>query len=102
MTPADLTSGARAETADQPPRNLNDPVCCKASALTQTLRPAISSTNEEFSSGVRRTLPSNRCAAARIISIFIFYTPLFQESQLDLAIDGAESMAGDPPAHRLG
>ena len=44
------------ETADQPPRNLNEPVCCRHSALTKTRRPAISSRNGDDNIGVRCTL----------------------------------------------
>ena len=58
-------------TADQPPRNLNDPVCCRHSGLIRTLRPAMSSRNGELSRGVWRTCPASRSAAARIISMFM-------------------------------
>jgi hypothetical protein len=68
-TPRARTSGASAETADQPPRNLKLPVCCSASHFTWTGRPAISSRKGEDSSGVRRTTPRARAAAASIISI---------------------------------
>jgi hypothetical protein len=52
MTPRARSSGDMAEIADQPPRNLKLPVCCRHSGLTQTRRPAISSRNGEVSSGV--------------------------------------------------
>ena len=43
--------------AAQPPRTLNEAVCCSTSALTSTGRPAISSRKGEVSSGVSRTMP---------------------------------------------
>ncbi len=57
ITPRARISAGSAETADQPPRNLKLPVCCRHSALTSTRRPAISSRKGDDSSGVRRTWP---------------------------------------------
>jgi hypothetical protein len=66
-TPRARTSSGKADTADQPPRNLKLPVCCSASHFTCTGRPAISSRKGEDRSGVRRTTPLARAAAASII-----------------------------------
>ncbi len=55
-----------AETAAQAPRALNEPVTCRHSALTQTRRPARLSSAAADRSGVRRTRPRARAAAARM------------------------------------
>lgn len=39
MTPVLRCAGVRLVMADVPPRNLNDPVCCRHSALMSTRRP---------------------------------------------------------------
>ena len=68
ITPRRRAFFASAEIADQAPRNLKLPVCCRHSGFTSTCRPAISLRKGEERMGVRRALPASRSSAARIIA----------------------------------
>ena len=68
-TPAARSASVSESRVLSAPRILKEPVSCNASALTSTRAPVSSSSIGEERRGVRRTRPSSRCAAARMVSI---------------------------------
>ena len=71
ITPCARTAGSWDDSAFQAPRNLNEPVRCRDSALTSTRRPASAFRCGLSSSGVRLATVSSQVAARRMAAMSI-------------------------------